>query len=76
MRIANLIRVAALAGAGALVASGASCGAANSNYSNNYSKTPCFDNCGNDTQCQASCQQLGQPGTQVPISTQSLGQPR
>jgi hypothetical protein len=29
----------------------------------NYSTSPCFDNCGNDTQCQASCQQVGAPGT-------------
>jgi hypothetical protein len=25
---------------------------------NNYSTTPCTDNCGADTQCQASCQDV------------------
>ncbi len=29
----------------------AACGGA----ARNYSSTPCFDNCGNDTNCQANC---------------------
>jgi hypothetical protein len=29
---------------------------------NNYSSTPCVDNCGSDTQCQAACQDVNNQG--------------
>jgi hypothetical protein len=42
------------------------CGA-NRGAGPNYSTTPCVDNCGNDTQCQARCTDIGGPSGTPPL---------
>lgn len=59
----------------AFAASLAACAGKSSNVGvgsgNNYSTTPCVDNCGNDAQCQASCQDVGN-GQPLPSGVQPV----
>ena len=51
----------------------AACGVNNQGLGPNYSTTPCADNCGNDTQCQAKCTDVSDPNRPPPLTGGSRG---